>query len=33
LFPTAEIHSEVGLGWPPGRVEERGGGGLADLRG
>ena len=22
LFPTAEIHSEVGVGWPPGRMEE-----------
>jgi len=21
LFPTAEIHSEVGLGWPPGGME------------
>jgi len=21
-FATAEIHSEVGVGWPPGRMEE-----------
>ena len=22
-FSTAEIHSEVGVGWPPGRMDER----------
>ena len=30
-FPTAGSHGELGLGWAPGGVEERGGGGLADM--
>ena len=29
-LPTAGPHGELGLGWTPGRVGERGGGGLAE---
>ncbi len=30
-FSTWEPHSELGLGWPPGGMDERGRGGFADM--
>ncbi len=31
VFPTVRPHVEFGLGWSPGGVDQRGGGGLADM--
>ena len=31
LFRLTGVHGELGLGWPPGGVEERGRSGLSDM--
>ena len=31
MFPGGELHGEVGLGWPPGGMDQRGGCGLAEM--